>query len=456
MAITIQQEPNTSLYNPVNNPIEYLVSSNNTSERNFKLSCKVLVGSTEIKELKYDVIPSTAFVIAEIQRLLQSQVSDGEQNLVNEETELKRETDMEVTARAVFQEWYSSNATSNPTYQGSQASGTAFRFCDSAFKYREWQSGEPSKYTLYNYGGGSSNIDDYRLPTVFANIKTDSTITVQTGSRPTIDNLNKGDRFRKIRLDQIFRLHYFIKDSTQPVSGPLNSYFSFYGDDFSFDIADNPYLRDSFQSVPYNNNTQVLSKNYSKAIFENASNWGSSLNLSNITEQYAKYFAILIGHPSLDLSVAYLYELDWNACSKYDSYEIHWLNHLGGWDSWVFDKRSDKQIITNRSFYTQPVTRRIESNAIIHDGYARKKRQFYTEISERYTVNSGILKDWEFDGLIDLLQSPKVYWRHPDYGMIAINILEQNQTQVPRQVNEKAYNLSFIFEIQNQDKLQGQ
>ena len=122
----------------------------------------------------------------------------------------------------------------------------------------------------------------------------------------------------------------------------------------------------------------------------------------------------------------------------------------------MFDKRSDKQIITQRDWYTQPVTRRIVSDTIIHDSYARKKKQYYTEISERYTINSGILKDWEYDGLIDLLQSPKVYWRHPDYGFIAINILEKETIQVPRQVNEKAYNLNFVFEIDNQDKLQGQ
>jgi len=148
MAISIEQEPSNTLYVPINNPVEYLVSSTSTSQNNFKLSCKIVVNGTEVKELKYDVIPSTAYVIAEIQRILQGFASDGEENLVNEESEAKIETDMKDTARAVFQEWYSSSTTSNPTYQGTQASGAVFYIWNGAFKYREWQNNDWHQYSV--------------------------------------------------------------------------------------------------------------------------------------------------------------------------------------------------------------------------------------------------------------------------------------------------------------------
>jgi hypothetical protein len=453
MAISIEQEPSNTLYVPINNPVEYLVSSTSTSQNNFKLSCKIVVNGTEVKELKYDVIPSTAYVIAEIQRILQGFASDGEENLVNEESEAKIETDMKDTARAVFQEWYSSSTTSNPTYQGTQASGAVFYIWNGAFKYREWQNNDWHQYSV---DARPSVQGSTKALTAFTNYRSGFTTSGSSGF--PITDLSAADKFKKITPTQLSRLVWLMYD----VSGSHQfiAYYTFYAPDFSA-AANNPYGADILNSNTYIANVvngfNVVSKNFDLDKLKTSSNYNFTSNqLTTINDTSVKYFSVYLTSALYSETVAYLYEIDWNACSKYDSYEIHWLNHLGGWDSWVFDKRSDKQIITQRDWYTQPVTRRIVSDTIIHDSYARKKKQYYTEISERYTINSGILKDWEYDGLIDLLQSPKVYWRHPDYGFIAINILEKETIQVPRQVNEKAYNLNFVFEIDNQDKLQGQ
>lgn len=457
MAITIEQQPSSTLYVPVNNPIEYLVSSTNTSEPNFKLSCKVIVGSTEIKELMYDVIPSTAYVIAEVQKLLQSAVGHGEQNLLDETTTMRLETSMKVASRAVFQEFYSSSVTSEPTYQGSQASGVNSYVWGGAFKYREWVDNEWQDYSIDGQLA-APNFTPKPL-TAFSNLKSNYTYDAPNGS--AITNLSKTDRFKKVTPTQLSRLIWQVYDLS--TSQGLYVLTGFYKSDFST-IGSSPTTYPTGQDQLNNaslisgvvNGFNVYSKNFDKDSLTVPANYNFSSNQLALLLQANgwKYFSLFCRTTFYAASHAALYEIDWDACSKYDSYEIHWLNHLGGWDSWVFNKRSSIDIITDREFYVQPNQRRIVSDTIVHDQYARKKTQFYTSRSERYTVNSDILKDWEYDGLVDLLQSPQVYWRHPDYGFIAINILDQDVTRVPRQQDDKTYNLSFVFEIQNFDKLQ--
>lgn len=453
MAITIHQQPSSTLAIPVNNPIEYLVSSTNTSEENFKLSCKIVVGTSEVKELKYDVIPSTAYVIAEIQRLIEGYTSNAETSLFTSTGKVSCETDQKVSVRAVFQEWYSNPSSGDPSYQGSQSSGTAFYIYNGAFKYREWQNNEWQNYTI----DGDPSVDQYeKILTAFSNSR-DNYITSLSGYYG-ITNLSAADKFKKITPTQVTRLAWQCRDISN--SKGFYVYFNFYDENFnvlsSSETAGIDQIHTNIHLSGVVNGFNVYGKNFDIDSMKTSSTWNfASNNLSAITSANIKYFSVYLRSPNYHASEAYLYEIDWDACSKYESYEIHWLNHLGGWDSWVFDKRSEKQVLVNRSNFTQPLTRRIESNTIIHDAYARKQKQFYTDISERFIVNSDILKDWEYQGLTDLLQSPLVYWRHPDYGFLAINIVDQDSYPIRTQLNDKSYNMSFTFEINNYDKLQG-
>ena len=456
MAITIEQQPSSTLYVPVNNPIEYLVSSTNTSEPNFKLSCKVIVGSTEIKELMYDVIPSTAYVIAEVQKLLHSGYANLDSVLLAQTTGAVSLSPMNENApntNLVFQEFYSSSVTAEPTYQGTQASGTNIYVWNSAFKYREWVANDWHDYTIIQDGVNEKR--NAKAKTSFTNYVENATFSDTSSSQYPI-NLSKNLRFKKTTPEEFLSISYQIRGTA--TNQFIHSWY-FYDNNLAPRTTTPQYVRSINNAA---NLRASFMQTFSIGLLGTSSFslWNQAHLTTAFTKETVKYVTFCmvkatdtagVWKPS---TVVYLYEIDWDACSKYDSYEIHWLNHLGGWDSWVFNKRSSIDIITEREFYIQPNQRRIVSDTIVHDQYARKKTQFYTSRSERYTVNSDILKDWEYDGLVDLLQSPQVYWRHPDYGFIAINILDQDVTRVPRQQDDKTYNLSFVFEIQNFDKLQ--
>lgn len=462
MALTINQQPSTTRFVPVHNPIEYLVSSTSTSQPNFKLSCKILYAPPtitpfiEIKELMYDVIPSTAFVISEIQKLIGNTYVDQSSVLLTQTTGIVAVSPMgqnTAETKVVFQEFYSSSPTSAPTYQGSQASGASIYTWNAAFKYREWVANDWHDYTIIQDGDNVQR--NAKAKTVFPNYIENATFSDTSSSQYPI-NLNRNMRFKKITPDEFLSISYQIRGTT---SNQFIHNWYFYDNDIAPRTSTPQYVR-SLNNA--SNLRASFIQTFSTEILGTASSslWNNTFVTSQFTRDNVKYisFSVIRGTDTPGVwrpaTAVYLYEIDWDACSKYDSYEIHWLNHLGGWDSWVFDKRSNKQVIVDRAMYVQPRTRRISSNTIVHDQYARKKGQFYTGISERYEVNSDLLKDWEYDGLLDMLQSPNVYWKHPDYGFIAINILEQDTINIPRQLNDKAYNINFVFEVQNFDKLQ--
>jgi len=457
MAITISQQPSSTLFVPVNNPIEYLVNSTSTAQPNFKLSCKVIVGGTEIKELMYDVIPSTAFIIAEIQKLLDNGYANLDSVLLTQSTgavSLSPMNQAVPTTNIVFQEFYSSSVTANPTYQGTQASGTNIYVYNSAFKYREWVANDWHDYSIIQDGVNAQR--NAKMLSAFTNYVENTGFT-NTGTQQSPNALTKSLNFRKVTPAQFMAINYQVIGST---SNQFLHTFRFYDSALTLNTSPEPEYVQSITNASSLKRFFLQTWNLNTLGSTSASLWNQVALTAPLTSSNTKYIAHYILRATDTAGVwrpataVYLYEIDWDACSKYESYELHWVNHLGGWDSWVFNKRSNKQVIVDRAMYVQPRTRRISGSTIVHDQYARKKGQFYTGISERYEVNSDLLKDWEYDGLLDMLQSPNVYWKHPDYGFIAINILEQETINIPRQLNDKAYNINFVFEVQNFDKLQ--
>jgi hypothetical protein len=152
---------------------------------------------------------------------------------------------------------------------------------------------------------------------------------------------------------------------------------------------------------------------------------------------------------SYQLTQSYLYEIDWTPCSRFDSYEIHWLNRLGGWDSWIFNKRSRHSTEIERQGYN-PTFLPISGSTISRNSYDITGRNYVVSTKENYILNSNYLKAWELEGLEDLITSPSVYWNSSD-GFVNIAIKEPNVFEHKTNTVDKLFNLSFAFEIDNQD-----
>jgi len=144
-----------------------------------------------------------------------------------------------------------------------------------------------------------------------------------------------------------------------------------------------------------------------------------------------------------------MYELDWTPCNRFTSYELHWLNSLGGFDTWVFDKRSRYTDENTTSGYTQ-IPNVISGTSIARTSSEIRRGQYQANIETVYTVNTGILKDWELDGLSDLMTSPQVYWNSPDWGYVQVEIVTA-PFEYKRQQWDKNFNQEVQFRIMNQD-----
>ena len=149
-------------------------------------------------------------------------------------------------------------------------------------------------------------------------------------------------------------------------------------------------------------------------------------------------------------SNTYLYELD--VCdTNYTPYELHWLNRWGGFDSFVFDGKSNQDTEINKTF-AKYATNRISGTSLVYSTSAQRTRAFHTGTSESYSLNSRLLQDFEVNGLEDLISSPEVYWKSPE-GFVSANV-NGSVYKHSRAENGKVFNLALDMTINNSDERQ--
>jgi len=421
MAITLQQQPTT--LQPAHNPLEYLVTSNNTGQANFKLIVHihydVNVSNTKIATLAYDVIPSTTQFITDVARIYSSKVTERNPAtlIAGSATSYTVLPDNKIA----FQEYYGSE----PTLQGSVVSGAAFSVWNAAFRYNEIASG-----TWANYKTESTSFIKPVL-TPFVNTTSDASYL---SIFPTITPAMK---YRKVRYDADNMLRYVRRG----VSGSKGFAVMAYDENYApLSVGLYSPITTLVDAVTADINLKPSVLNTWTSVFDA----GRTPTPFTFTSA-AKYFAVFASTLYNRQSLAYLFEIDWSPCEKYTKFELCWLNRYGGWDTVSFDLVSRKQTNVERLFMKNDATRRISGTTLINDVYARRKQQYQTNVTERYTVSSQLLKDFESDGLADLFTSPLVFWN--DSGSYrAVNIVGDTYDHL-KSVTDKAFSVQFTFEV---------
>ena len=428
MALTIQAQPAATTYYPVGNPIEFLVSSTNSAQPNFKVITKVYYdpsgANTLLCTLKYDIIPSTTQILADIAAQCQSKMAIDITNLRTSVTGLKNETTQLHNFNVTFQEYYGSV----PVASGSTSTSNTFLAYNGSLKNMDWVDGETAYYRINSAAG--ADVYTGRLCTGWDNWVD---IAHSTVVATPADYFNGQYNVRKINYNQLCQL-MFLWQGTSGTNKAVTLYYhsaAFVSSLFSGTIS-------------LSSNTCPTSLNFGTAAI--IAGGGGSLGSLNST---GKYLSLAVKNNTYQLSAVYLFEIDWSPCSKYDSYEIHWLNRFGGLDSWVFDRRSYHRTEIERSSYN-PTSLPISGSSIVHNSYDVKGKNFAVMTKEKYVCNSNNLKAWELSGLEDLISSPSVYWNSPDYGFVNIVIDNPNVFEHKTRI-DKVFNLSFGFEIDNQD-----
>lgn len=148
-----------------------------------------------------------------------------------------------------------------------------------------------------------------------------------------------------------------------------------------------------------------------------------------------------------------------NECSKFKSFRLHWLNRLGGMDSFTFDMASQEDINIQREFYNRLMSRDYAYNSTKSYGYTtREETQYHTQYKTAYSITSNWITEEESNMLAELMTSPNVYWeKDSDNNKFIPITIKQNtyRKQSKTANNTKVFNLEFQFEVSYNEKIQG-
>jgi hypothetical protein len=430
MAITIQDQPSANVFQSVGNPIELLISSNNTAQPNFKFYVSIYYEpsgvNTLLAVLKYDLIPSTTQALVNISQIASSKIAENIINLRTSASGIKNETLKFHRVNVICQDYYGTIPA--VVASGSATSNTLLYF-NGALKYQGWVNDDLDLYKIAS--ASLANTLTQKILTGFDN----GIPTLQTTVNASLATYFKGsNNIRKIKSSQLAQLSYLWQGT-----GGTNSKVSLFA--YKTDLSASITVVPSLASVQ-----GLQSLNFGSAALIALGGTMAGLN-STYT-----FLSLAVTNNTYQLTQTYLFEIEWTDCSRFESYEIHWLNRYGGWDSWVFNKRSRHTTEIERQSYN-PTFLPISGSSIVRNSYDITGKNFIVSTKESYIVNSDNLKQWELEGLEDLITSPMVYWKSAN-GFVNISVKDPNVFEHKTNTVDKLFNLSFSFEIDNQDRRQ--
>jgi hypothetical protein len=138
-------------------------------------------------------------------------------------------------------------------------------------------------------------------------------------------------------------------------------------------------------------------------------------------------------------------------CDLYDNYPVHFLNQLGGFDTFNFSKVSKKSYQGERKTFTQlpyrmgadGVVSYLNSKNVKHE----EKTTFATSFTESLLLTTDILTDHEHRFLKELLFSPLVYVQIG--GTMYPVHLKANNYEEKRYITDKLQPLQIELELRN-------
>lgn len=96
-------------------------------------------------------------------------------------------------------------------------------------------------------------------------------------------------------------------------------------------------------------------------------------------------------------------------CTPHDSYRVHFLNALGGFDSFTFNRgHSQKDAIMKKTF--EPVYGAVSGGLWSYAKTNQRYKDFYIESEETLKLNSDWITDEQSTWLRELIESPEIYY----------------------------------------------
>jgi hypothetical protein len=133
-----------------------------------------------------------------------------------------------------------------------------------------------------------------------------------------------------------------------------------------------------------------------------------------------------------------------NECTRNTTYRFHWLNRLGGWDSFTFIRgHRTSETIERKNYKSNP--KEMQSPTL----YGTTAKSFYNkDYNIKYKTTTKVSSDWINEEtnvwLAELVKSPIVYLDDATYGLIAVNILNSGYDYKTDE-QDRLFNLEIEF-----------
>ena len=398
MAITILQAP--SPLQPAYNELNYLVTSSNKAQTNFRYVCDIYINNAYADRLSAPPHPTYGTGMFNPARIIE--------NYVNNDVDLTTygfgtNNNSYINYVLKFGESYGSLATGSTVYPNQTITGTKYVW-NAIYDYEDWvgyssgtiQAGSSSTRFLTNRpsSGDIQFTENYYL---YANTITSGSTGIDYAYIVTKDSSN-------------------ATINTAKVNNPYKA-FPTQGSRFlRFAAGANNINQIPSSQITLGGQPIINSTDYAYTIqFFNSSN-------TAVTEQHR--FTIN------------------STCTKYTTYRIWFLNKLGGYDAFTFYRKN---------MFTSDVKREnFKSNLGVMGAssftYTKQQRaitQYSTKIKDLVSCESDFVSEAQMVWLEELITSPDVYVEK-DGVLVPINITTSTHER-KLQVNKKLFNLKIEF-----------
>jgi hypothetical protein len=162
-----------------------------------------------------------------------------------------------------------------------------------------------------------------------------------------------------------------------------------------------------------------------------------------ITASVSKYSVNFETYAGTAKTNIYWYTVD-NTCTNHDTYRFHFLNKLGGWDSFTFIRASKKRAEITRTSYKRNIGGLTSASAYGYNAKDASMVDYDIKYKESIKVQSDWVKENTHEWLFELISSPQVYVEDSTYGLVSVNITN-NQYDYKQEKTDKLFNIEIEF-----------
>lgn len=135
-------------------------------------------------------------------------------------------------------------------------------------------------------------------------------------------------------------------------------------------------------------------------------------------------------------------------CEKYSRYVLHFLNRMGNYDSFTFNKVSRKLAEKKDSTYKRLVFE--GANPPGYYKYSKDEFNYTTVVTNKMILNSDWITDVQATWLKDLIMSPDVFLEDSSNVLYSVKVTDKNY-ETKMKVNDKLSNITINIEYTLED-----